>query len=61
MACVRAKAVQCCGIGPAIEFGDGPGFGAHIDQERILEAELHRFVRFKRDIVETLARAKRVP
>ena len=62
MAYVREKGVQCYGIGPAIDFEDGPkGFGAHSDQERILETELHRFVRFKWDVVESLARAKRVP
>jgi hypothetical protein len=37
---------------------DGPrGFGAHSDQERILESELHRFVRLKFDIVSSHARA----
>jgi len=41
------------------EVEDGPkGFGAHSDQERILESELHRFVRFNWDIVVDLARAK---
>ena len=62
MAYLRAKGVQCYGIGPAIDIEDGPkGFGAHSDQERILESELHRFVRFKWDVVEQLARARRVP
>ena len=32
------------------------GFGAHSDQERILEAELYRFVRFSYEIVYDLAR-----
>jgi acetylornithine deacetylase/succinyl-diaminopimelate desuccinylase-like protein len=59
MAYLRAKGVQCYGIGPAIDFEDGPrGFGAHSDQERILESELHRFVRFHYDVVERLARAR---
>ena len=50
--------MQCYGIGPATDEEDGPkGFGAHSDQERILEAELHRFVRFNIDVVMTLARA----
>jgi acetylornithine deacetylase/succinyl-diaminopimelate desuccinylase-like protein len=58
MAYLRAKGMQCYGVGPAIDFEDGPkGFGAHSDQERILESELHRFVRFHYDIVEKLARA----
>jgi acetylornithine deacetylase/succinyl-diaminopimelate desuccinylase-like protein len=59
MSFVRAKGVQCFGIGPAIDMEDGPrGFGAHSDQERILESELHRFVRLNWDIVTSLARAK---
>ena len=62
MAYVRAKGTQCYGMGPAIDVEDGPkGFGAHSDQERILESELHRFVRFQWDVVEQLARSRRVP
>jgi acetylornithine deacetylase/succinyl-diaminopimelate desuccinylase-like protein len=62
MAYVREKGTQCYGIGPALDFEDGAkGFGAHSDQERILESELHRFVRFKWDIVEQLARSTRIP
>lgn len=34
------------------------GFGAHSDQERILEAELYRCVRFHYDVVVELARAR---
>jgi len=59
MAYLRAKGVQCYGVGPALDVEDGPkGFGAHSDQERILESELHRFVRFHYDIVAELARAR---
>jgi acetylornithine deacetylase/succinyl-diaminopimelate desuccinylase-like protein len=59
MAYLRAKGMQCYGIGPATDLEDGPkGFGAHSDQERILESELHRFVRFHWDIVVELARAR---
>lgn len=59
MSNIRAKGIQCYGIGPAIDTEDGPkGFGAHSDQERILESELHRFVRFNYDLVMELARAK---
>jgi acetylornithine deacetylase/succinyl-diaminopimelate desuccinylase-like protein len=59
MAQLRAKGVQCFGIGPATDMEDGPkGFGAHSDQERILESELHRFVRFNWEIVTELARAR---
>ena len=59
MAYLRAKGIQCYGVGPATDIEDGPkGFGAHSDQERILESELHRFVRFHYDIVADLARKK---
>jgi acetylornithine deacetylase/succinyl-diaminopimelate desuccinylase-like protein len=59
MSNLRAKGIQCYGIGPALDTEDGPkGFGAHSDQERILESELHRFVRFQYDVVLDLARAK---
>jgi len=59
MAYLRAKGVQCYGIGPATDVEDGPkGFGAHSDQERILESELYRFVHFQWDVVNALARAK---
>ena len=58
MAFLRAKGMQCYGVGPASDVEDGPkGFGAHSDQERILEAELQRFVRFHWDIVVNLAGA----
>ena len=56
MAYLRAKGMQCYGIGPATDLEDGPkGFGAHSDQERILESELHRFVRFHWDVVTKIA------
>jgi acetylornithine deacetylase/succinyl-diaminopimelate desuccinylase-like protein len=59
MAQLRAKGVQCFGIGPASDMEDGPkGFGAHSDQERLLESELHRFVRFNWEVVTDLARAR---
>jgi acetylornithine deacetylase/succinyl-diaminopimelate desuccinylase-like protein len=59
MSQVRSKGVQCYGIGPAVDAEDaGKGFGAHSDQERILESELHRFVRFLYDVVTDLARAR---
>jgi acetylornithine deacetylase/succinyl-diaminopimelate desuccinylase-like protein len=59
MAYLRARGVQCFGIGPVTDVEDGPkGFGAHSDQERILESELYRFVRFHYDIVADLARAR---
>ena len=62
MAFLREKGMQCYGVGPATDIEDGPkGFGAHSDQERILEAELHRFVRFHWDIVVNLAGRRQTP
>ena len=59
MSNIRAKGPQCYGIGPAIDTEDGPkGYGAHSDQERILEVELFRFTRFTYDLVVELARAR---
>jgi acetylornithine deacetylase/succinyl-diaminopimelate desuccinylase-like protein len=56
---LRSKGIHSYGIGPLTDVEDGPlGFGAHSDQERILEAELHRFVRMHWDAVITLAAAK---
>jgi len=56
MAFLRAKGMQCYGVGPAVDEEDGPlGFGAHSDQERIREDELYRFVRFHYDAVVRLA------
>jgi len=56
MAYLRAKGMQCYGIGPMTDSEDGPkGFGAHSDQERILESSLHTFVRFNWDIVMKVA------
>jgi len=55
MAQLRAKGVQCYGIGPAVDLEDGPkGFGMHSDQERLLESELYRFMRFNYEVVVEL-------
>lgn len=59
MAFLRQRGIQCFGIGPMIDSEDGrKGFGAHSDQERILEESLYKFVRFTRDVVVELAVAK---
>jgi acetylornithine deacetylase/succinyl-diaminopimelate desuccinylase-like protein len=59
MAYLRARGIECYGIGPAIDLEDGPlGYGAHSDQERILVDELYRFVRFNLDVVTDLAAAQ---
>jgi acetylornithine deacetylase/succinyl-diaminopimelate desuccinylase-like protein len=59
MAFLRAKGIQCYGIGPATDVEDAvKGFGAHSDQERILESELYRFVRFHYELVADVAGTK---
>ncbi len=59
MSFLRARGVECYGIGPMRDVEDGPkGFGAHSDQERILEEALHKFVRFHWDVVVNLAKAQ---
>ncbi|MCS7025101.1 MAG: M20/M25/M40 family metallo-hydrolase [Bryobacteraceae bacterium] len=59
MAYLRARGMQCYGVGPMTDSEDGPkGFGAHSDQERILETALYTFVRFHYEAVEALARRK---
>ncbi|MBL8232618.1 MAG: M20/M25/M40 family metallo-hydrolase [Bryobacterales bacterium] len=59
MAYLRGRGMQCYGVGPMTDSEDGPkGFGAHSDQERILESSLHTFVRFHYEAVESIARHK---
>ncbi|MBI3219854.1 MAG: M20/M25/M40 family metallo-hydrolase [Bacteroidetes bacterium] len=58
MAFLRAKGIECYGIGPMTDIEDGPkGFGAHSDQERILEESLHKFVQFNWELIFNLAKA----
>ncbi len=59
MAQVRARGVQCYGIGPTIDREDAAkGFGAHSDQERIREEAFQQFVRVHWEIVRELAAAR---
>lgn len=59
MAQVRAKGVQCYGIGPMVDREDAArGFGAHGDQERILEEAFLQFVRVHFEIVHDVASAR---
>lgn len=56
MALLRERGVQCYGIGPLIDAEDRAlGYGAHSDQERILEAELYRFTRFHYEAAKRIA------
>ena len=57
MAYLRARGMQCYGIDPAADVEEAQrGFGPHSDQERVLESDLHKFLRFHYDVVERLAR-----
>ena len=47
MAFLRAKGVQCYGVGAMVDEEDAPkGYGPHSDQERILEQSLYKHVQF---------------
>ena len=58
MAQLRAKGTQCWGSARHRRRGPVKGFGTHSDQERLLESELHKFVRFNWEVVTDLAKAK---
>ena len=56
MAYLRAKGMQCYGIGPMVDEEDtAKGFGAHSDQERLLGDALYKFVQFNWEVVTALA------
>jgi acetylornithine deacetylase/succinyl-diaminopimelate desuccinylase-like protein len=56
MAFLRAKGMQCYGVGVAADIEDAAkGFGAHSDQERLLEESLHRFLQFQWEFVNAVA------
>jgi hypothetical protein len=56
MAQVRARGVQCYGIGPMTDAEDVlKGFATHSDQERILEEAFQKFVRAHWEIVRDLS------
>ena len=56
MAFLRAKGVQCYGVGAMRDEEDPPkGFGAHSDQERILEEAVYKHVQFFREAVNSIA------
>ncbi len=59
MAFLRRRGVQCYGIGPLVDAADAQkGYGAHSDQERILEKELYRFARFHYEAAAEIARVR---
>jgi acetylornithine deacetylase/succinyl-diaminopimelate desuccinylase-like protein len=56
MAMLRAKGVQCYGVGAMGDEEDAPkGFGAHSDQERILDEALYKHVQFFWEAVTSIA------
>jgi acetylornithine deacetylase/succinyl-diaminopimelate desuccinylase-like protein len=56
MAFLRAKGVQCYGVGAMVDEEDAAkGFGAHSDQERILEEAIYKHTQFFWDTVTSIA------
>jgi acetylornithine deacetylase/succinyl-diaminopimelate desuccinylase-like protein len=56
---LRARGVQCIGIGAGVDLEDqSAGYGMHADQERLRESEFQRFVRFNWDLVTRLVRTR---
>ena len=52
MAFLRAKGMQCYGVGIAIDEEDAAkGFAAHSDQERLREDSLYKFMQFQWDVL----------
>jgi len=60
MAFLRAKGVQCYGVGAMVDEEDAAkGFGPHSDQERILEEAVYKHVQFFWTAVVSIAGPKR--
>jgi acetylornithine deacetylase/succinyl-diaminopimelate desuccinylase-like protein len=56
MAFLRAKGIQCYGVGAMVDEEDAAkGFGAHSDQERILEEAVYKHVQFFWEAVGRIA------
>jgi acetylornithine deacetylase/succinyl-diaminopimelate desuccinylase-like protein len=56
MAFLRGKGIQCYGVGAMADLEDAPkGFGAHSDQERILEEAVYKHVQFFWTAVTSIA------
>jgi len=59
MAFLRAKGMQCYGVGSVTDAEDAvKGFAAHSDQERIPEDSLYKFFEFQWDVLSTVAMRK---
>jgi acetylornithine deacetylase/succinyl-diaminopimelate desuccinylase-like protein len=60
MAFLRAKGMECYGVGSISDAEDATkGFAAHSDQERMLEDSLYKFLQFQWDVLSSVAMAKR--
>ena len=55
MAQLRAKGIQCYGIGPASTDDDRVNYGAHSDVERLLESSIYKFAEFTWEAVLAVA------
>ncbi len=58
MAQLRARGIQCYGIGPAGTDNDRTNYGAHSDVERLPELSLYRFAEFTWNAVLEVAGSK---
>ena len=58
MAQLRAKGIQCYGIGPAASDDDRVNYGAHSDVERLLESSIYKLVEFTWEAVVAVAATK---
>ncbi len=59
MAFLRGKGIQCYGVGAMADLEDAPkGFGAHSDQERVLEEAIYKHVQFFWTAVTSIAGSK---
>ena len=51
--------MQCYGVGPAADMEDAAkGFGAHSDQERLLEDSLNKYLQFPWEFLTSVAMTK---
>jgi acetylornithine deacetylase/succinyl-diaminopimelate desuccinylase-like protein len=58
MAQLRARGIQCYGIGPAVNDDDGANYGGHSDVERMPEASLYRFAEYTWNAVMEVAASR---
>jgi acetylornithine deacetylase/succinyl-diaminopimelate desuccinylase-like protein len=60
MAFLRSKGIQCYGVGVMADLEDAPkGFGAHSDQERVLDEAIYKHVQFFWEAVTAIAGSRK--